>query len=280
MIQLDVSSRKVATSIPQQRFIAIILLLTLSFMFLGAVAFAADDTGIFDLPATDITILNPDSKEVLGHAHYKITHQDGVILFEGENRFLDGEYDQEVERVEPRGDGTAPVLLSYQHSFFYADGSPESIDALNATTGLLACTHFPNGTPDVRTSKVVVPPDTYAGSTQLMLLVGRLREGESNIKMHTFICLGGPHIVPMKVTPPASDAKWPMYPGNLVKVEMVPDFGWLGALAGPLIPKAYRWFDPADHFNYVGGLFDRFYRHHNLLMVCTPPAGTIAKSKP
>jgi len=47
-----------------------------------------------------------------------------------------------------------------------------------------------------------------------------------------------------------------MHPGNFVKVEMVPDFGWLGALAGPLIPKAYGWFDPADRFNYVGGLFE------------------------
>ncbi len=71
-----------------------------------------------------------------------------------------------------------------------------------------------------------------------------------------------------------------MYPGNLVKVEMVPDFGWLGALAGPLIPKAYGWFDPPIDFNYVGGLFDRFYRHHNLMMVRTPPPGAVAKSNP
>ncbi len=114
------------------------------------VAFAGDDSGIFDLAATDITILNPESKEVLGHAHYKVTHQDGAILFEGENRFLDGEYDHEVERVEPRSDGAAPVLVSYEHSFFNADGSPESIDALDAKTGILACTHFPDGAPDVR----------------------------------------------------------------------------------------------------------------------------------
>ena len=70
-----------------------------------------------------------------------------------------------------------------------------------------------------------------------MLLIGRLREGAHTISMHSFICFPGPHIVAMKVTPPATTVKWAMYPGNLVKVEMVPDFGWLGAISGPFIPK-------------------------------------------
>ncbi len=56
----------------------------------------------------------------------------------------------------------------------------------------------------------------------------------------------------------------------MVEVELVPDFGWLGALAGPFIPKSYGWFDPADGFNYVGGLFDRFYTHRHLMMVRAP----------
>jgi len=47
--------------------------------------------------------------------------------------------------------------------------------------------------------------------------------------------------------------------------------GLRSALAGPFVPKSYGWFAPAENFNYVGGLFDRFYRHHNLMMVRTPP---------
>ena len=250
---------------------ATILLFIISLLCLKPVASAADGAAAFDLANTDVTILNPDSKQVLGHGHYKVTHLDGAMLFEGENRFLDGEYDHEVQRVERTAYGAPPILIDYQHSFFNADGSPESLDALDSKTGTLACTHY-HGTegPDIRQSKVVVPPDTYVGSTQLMLLVGRLRERAPAISMHTFICLPGPHIIAMKITPPTTAAKWAAYPGNLIEVEMVPDFGWLGALAGPFVPKSYGWFDPGDDFNYVGGLFDRFYTHHHLMMVRAP----------
>jgi hypothetical protein len=250
-----------------RRIIAAAVLLLFSSMCTG-MAQAVDGANVFDLSNTDVTILNPDSLEVIGHAHYKVTHQNRAMIFEGENRFLNGEYDREVQRVELRADDAPPVLIKYVHSFFNADGSPESIDALDASSGMLTCTHFHgNATPDVRQSKVEVPADTYVGSTQLMLLVGRLREGAHAIAMHTFICLPGPHIIPLTVTPPVTNVKWAMHPGDLVKVELVPDFGWLGALTGPFVPKAYGWFDPSDDYNYVGGLFDRFYRHRHLMMV-------------
>ena len=256
-----------------RRLAAGILFLILSSRGL-TIAAAADGVDAFDLSATDMTILNPDNRQVIGHAHYKVTHQQRAMIFEGENRYLDGEYDREWQRVERGSDGAPPILVSYQHSFFNADGTPESLDALDATSGILTCTHYHGAsTPDVRQAKVAIPPDTYAGSTQLMLLVGRLREGASAIKLHSFICLPGPYIIPLRVTPPAEKVKWAMYPGNLVKVELVPDFGWFGALAGPFIPKSYGWFDPGDDYNYVGGVFDRFYRRHHLMMVRTTASG-------
>jgi len=234
-------------------------------------ASAANGAQQFDLTNTDLTILDPDTHQLLGHGHYKVTKVAGAELFEGENRFLSGEYDHEEQRVEHFGDGAAPRLVSYKHSFFNADGSPESIDALDAKTGVLACTHFDGaGTPDVRQMRADLPADIYVGSTQLMLLVGRLREGAQDLSMHTFICFPGPRIVSLRATPSATSEKWAMYPGNLVKVEMIPDLGWIGAVASPFIPKAFGWFDPSDDFNYVGGLFDRFYRHHHLLMVRAP----------
>ena len=229
-------------------------------------AFATDGARPFDMTSTDLTILDPDTHAVLGHGHYKVSKDGSAQVFEGENRFVNGEYDHEEQRVEPAT--PAPRLISYKHSFFNADGTPESIDALDATTGVLACTHFDSaGTPEVRRMKTALPPDTYVGSTQLMLLVGRLREGARDLSMHTFICFPGPRIVALTATPTAQSEKWPEYPGKLVKVEMVPDLGWIGTLASPFIPKAYGWFDPSDQYNYVGGLFDRFYRHHHLLMV-------------
>ena len=260
------------------KFVVAILLFSGIVPCRGSVAVAGNRADAFDLTTTDLTILNPDTREVIGHGHYNVTKLDGAALFEGENRFLNGEYDREQERVEGIGDGAAPVLVSYQHSFFNADGSPESIDALDTKTGLLACTHFSDGTPEVRQMKAKLPADIYVGSTQLMLMVGRLREGSSDLSMHTFICFPGPRVVALKVTRPATSVKWAMYPGNLVKLELIPDLGWIGTLAAPFIPKAYGWFDPADDFNYVGGLFDRFYRHHNLMMVRTPPRPGIAQT--
>jgi hypothetical protein len=257
---------------------ATVLFAIISILCVTLVTCAADGADAFDLSNTEVRILNPDTKQALGHGHYKVTHIDGAMLFEGENRFLDGEYDQEVQRVDLTHDGTPPVLIEYQHWFYNADGSPTSIDALDAKRGSLACTHYDGaGAPDVRQSKVAIPPDTYVGSSQLMLLVGRLRERAPTISMHTFICLPGPHIIAMTVTPPAPRAKWSMYPGNLVEVEMVPAFGWLDALAGPFVPKSYGWFDPANNFDYVGGLFDRFYTHHHLMMVRIPSEGGVVQ---
>ncbi len=248
--------------------VATTLLFTISVLCMTVAAFAADGAGAFDLSNTDVTILNPDTREVLGHGHYKVAREGGAMRFDGENRFLDGEYDHEVQRVNLSIGNSPPILVDYQHSFFNADGSPESTDAIDAKTGDLVCTHFHGAdAPEIRRAKVAIPRDTYVGSSQLMLLVGRLREGAHTISMHTFICLPGPHIIAMTITPPEDKVKWAMYPGDLLKVEMVPDFGWLGALAGPFIPKSYGWFDPAENFNYVGGLFDRFYTHHHLMMV-------------
>ncbi|HXN85316.1 MAG TPA: hypothetical protein VN867_04550 [Candidatus Binataceae bacterium] len=239
----------------------------------------ADQPNPFELSTTDVAILNPDSLQVIGHGHYHVTHLEGADLFEGDNDYLDGEHDSEVQRVERGANASPPILVSYQHSFFAADGAPLSIDRLDAKSGAVSCTVYSEGVPEVRESKMLVPPDTYAGSTQLMLLVGRLRQGARDITMHAFICLPGPRIVAIKVTPPLTTEKWPMYPGNLVKVELVPDLGWLSAIAGPFIPKAYGWFDPGDDFNYVGGLFDRFYRRRHLLMVKTPSAPKLAQNR-
>jgi hypothetical protein len=257
---------------------ATVLMLIASLSRLIVVASAADGADAFDLATTDVTILNPDNRQVIGHGHFQVTHLDGAVLFEGENRYFDGEHDHEVQRVQRVADGAPPILVSYQHSFFSADGSPQSLDTLDAKTGILACTVYDAGAPEVRQSKVEVPPDTYAGSSQLMLLIGRLREGAREISMHSFICLPGPRILAIKVTPPATTVKWAMYPGDLVKVELVPDFGWLGALAGPFMPKSYGWFDPGDDFNYVGGLFDRFYRRRNLMMVRMRPGPGIVQN--
>jgi hypothetical protein len=222
---------------------------------------------VFELSATEVTIFAPDSEHVIGHGHYKLSHVDGFDVVEGENKYLDGESDREEQQVRPSVGGLPPVLVHYRHRFFNADGTPQYEDSLDARTGDAACRRYDSDVPDIREAVLKIPADTYAGATQLMLLVGRLREGAPNITFHAFNCIPDPRIIAIKATPLSGPAAWPMYPGKLVKMEMKPDLGWLNVLVAPFIPKVYAWFDPADAFNYVGGQFDRYYKGRHVLMV-------------
>jgi hypothetical protein len=231
----------------------------------------------FDLPATDVTIFAADSDRVIGHGHYKLSYGDGVEIVEGENKYLDGEYDREEQRVKPSEGGEPPLLVHYQHRFFNADGTTQYEDSLDARTGDAACTWYDSDGPDIHQTILKIPADTYAGATQLMLLVGRLRQGTPNITFHSFNCIPDPRIIPIKATPLSGPAPWPMYPGKLMKMEMTLDLGWLNILIAPFIPKLYGWFDPADAFNYVGGQFDRYYKGRHVLMVRTHDANPVVQ---
>lgn len=234
----------------------------------------------FDLSATNVTIFAPDSQRVIGDGHYHLTHLDGLDVVEGEDKYLDGEYDREEQHLRPSVGGLPPVLVDYKHRYFNADGTPQYEESLDARTGNASCKFFGSSVPDIHDTSVEVPADTYAGATQLMLLVGRLREAAPNITFHSFNCIPEPRIVAVKATPMSGPVTWPMYPGNLVKMEMKPDFGWLNVVLAPFIPRVFAWFDPANRFNYVGGQFDRYFKGRHVLMVRTHDADPVAQSSP
>jgi hypothetical protein len=60
-----------------------------------------------------------------------------------------------------------------------------------------------------------------------------------------------------------------MYPGKLAKVRIQPDFSWLDIFFTPFVKKMYACFDPHDSWNYVGGLYDRYYEGPRILTVAT-----------
>ena len=64
---------------------------------------SADNPSAFELSTTDVAILNPNTLHVIGHGHYHVTHLESGDLFEGENDYLDGEHDREVQRLPRRG---------------------------------------------------------------------------------------------------------------------------------------------------------------------------------
>ena len=224
----------------------------------------------YDFLPTDLTIFSPHEKQIIGHGRYSVSQTDGTEVVQGENEYLDGRHDQELERLQLGAPGEAPILVSAEHSFFDADGSLRLVDRLDTKSGAASCTVQMNGAPEVRRSTLTVPADTYAGATQLMFVVARLRQGQrERIKLHAFNCLPGPKIVPVEASVAAKQERWTMYPGQLARIEIQPDFGWLGILIAPFIPKMEARFDPADNWNYVGATFDRFYKGEHILTVRT-----------
>ena len=229
-----------------------------------------DPDSAFDFLPTDLTIFDPHEKQVIGHGRYSVTQTNGTEVVQGENEYLDGRYDQELERLRLGTPGETPILLSAEHSFFDADGSLRLVDRLDASSGAASCTVDVSGAAQVRQSTLTVPADTYAGATQLMLVVVRLRQGQrERIKLHSFNCLPGPKIIPIEASVAAKQERCAIYPGELARIEIEPDLGWLGILVAPFIPKMEVWFDPADKWNYVGAMFDRFYKGEHILMVRT-----------
>ncbi len=224
----------------------------------------------FDFLPSDVTIFSPHEGQIIGHGHYSVTQMDGIEVVQGENEYLDGRHDRQLERLKLGAPEEARTLLSAEHSFFDADGSLRIVDRLDTKSGAASCTEYVDGAAQVRRSTLAVPADTYAGVAQLMLVVGRLRQGQrERIKFHSFNCLPGPKIMPIEASVVTKRERWTMYPGELARIEIEPDLGWLGILIAPFVPKMEVWFDPADKWNYVGATFDRFYKGEHILMVRT-----------
>jgi hypothetical protein len=218
--------------------------------------------------ATNLTIFSIPDRQIIGHARYSRSRSDGTDLIRGENIYLDGARDVELDYLKPGASGEAPTLIRHEYSSFNADGSPQFVESLDPESGAASCAEYVDGAAQVHAASLEVPPDTFAGATQMMLIVARLRQGElETIKFHSFDCAPTPKILLISVSVPAEREDWPMYPGKLVKLELEPDFGWLSILITPFLPKIYVWFDPNNNWNYVGGLYDRYYKGPHILTV-------------
>jgi len=216
---------------------------------------------------TDVTLLDSESEELIGRGYYQVSRSGSSETIVGENRYLDGESDQEVDHLNLSENGDA-ILESYSHKFLSADGTPQSIDTLNVMTGVATCTSFRGNERSVREMNLTVSQDTYAGSAQLLALSRRLNQGVREITMHSFICFPGPRVVPVKATAVAQTRTWPAQRPDLLNVGISLDLGWFTHLIDRFTPAAIGLFDPDDDFSYVGGTFDRFYRRKHVTMQC------------
>lgn len=244
------------------------LLLAIS---LAAAAPPAAAQNRLDFRPTDLAIVSADRKQVIGHGRYTTEQAGGVEIVKGENRYLNGEYDLEVDRLQPRPGGQPPLLLAFRHSFYRADGSLQLEAEMDRASGAGSCSKPGGSNSETRSTTLELPDDTYAGASLLIPLEAGLREGLDRIKLHAFNCVPGPRVIEVQARLPSERSQWPLYSGELARVEVRPDFGWLNFLAAPFVPKINAWFDPGEDWTYVGGRLQRFYGGPTIVLVKLSP---------
>jgi hypothetical protein len=238
----------------------------------SAIAHEANPTGAFDFRTLQLKILSPDGKQTIGSTRFVVSRENSTEEIKGETRYVDGEHDNETEWLYLASPDSPPRLDAYEHSFFNTDGTLAMVDTLDVKSGLASCTSYSGGENKARESQLDVPADSFAGASELMLVVGSLRRGIREIRFHAFACVPGPRIFSVEASLPDRSEHWFLYPGDLVRLDMRPDLGALNYLLAPFMPTMDGWFNPNDNWNYVGGEFDRYFRGPHVVTVRVPPA--------
>jgi hypothetical protein len=226
---------------------------------------AGDD---FDFPDTNYTVRSIDGVHIIGDAHFAITEAGGGLkTVRGEYRFFDGEYDIDDSTLRPGVGARLPTLVRTRHTFFLSGGTLDRESHVDVAAGTGECTIYTNGKPQVSGAKFRFPSDTFAGDAVVLPLRRFVESGANgSTSFHAFNCIPGPKLLKVTVTarPPAA---WDYYPGNLVQVDVKPDFGWINVVIAPFLPEIRAWFDPSEGTFFVGCETARYYKGLKYLMV-------------
>jgi hypothetical protein len=237
--------------------------------------------GDLDYPPTDYTLRSIDGTQVIGHSHITvIPGADGVATVRGEYHFLDGDYDVDETTLRAGSNGDLPRLVRSHHTFFHPDGSLDRESRADTAAKTGACTIYENGRPQISSAQINFPADTFAGDAVIVPLRRFLRaDGTGSISFHDFNCIPGPEV--LKVTASASaPAPWNYYPGNLIQIDVEPDFGWINAVIAPFLPRIQAWFEPHGDWLFVGGQSARYYKGLKYMMVRASTPGPEIRTAP
>jgi hypothetical protein len=218
------------------------------------------------LGASSFEVLNAGGTEVIGYSHYELSREHNLLIGRGAARFKNGEYDVEYDTLEPRP-GQPPAMLMLDHKFYNADGSMQRAIAADVRTGQASCTRYRNGVAYTDTAKLAFTPDSYGGSAVVLPLEQDLSQGSTGpIKLQALNCIPKPRLIAVNAYV-REPAHWTHYPGQTVEVDIKPDLGWLSAVLAPFLPQLRAWFDPSDHWMFVGGEFSRYFRGPRIMLV-------------
>jgi len=226
---------------------------------------AAADT--LNFPPSDFDILNAESAQIIGHAHYAMVETGHDLTLRGESRYLNGEYDIEEDKLATAGDGSVPRLLTFRHDFFEADGAPSIAARLDTETGLAECGKTEAGKLDLKSRQFRFPEDTYAGASVLIPIQHLVIHGGGEVlKLHVFNCAPTPKLIAVDLKPSLHPQTWTPYPGELERVDVTANFGFWTLVIQPFIPKLAAWFDPSQRMLLVGAQLQRYYKGEKIIL--------------
>jgi hypothetical protein len=229
----------------------------------------ANAADALNLTASDFEILSAETGELIGLEHYTVAQTASTLTLHGENRYLNGEYDIEEDKLAVGDDQPLPRLLRFRHDFFDADGSPSIAARLDTETGLGVCGKTEAGKLDLKTAQFKFPDDTSAGASVLIPIQDFVHHGDRDgiLKLHVFNCAPTPRLIAVNVKPRPRTQSWVNYPGELERVDIEPNFGFWTVVIEPFIPKIALWFDPSQDWLLVGAQSQRYYKGAKITLV-------------
>ena len=216
----------------------------------------------------DLTVYSADHKLVIGHARFTIKEDPGkTVEIIGNTRYANGERDWEHIMLEYQAGNPLPVISTYQSDFLAPDGSAQLMERADAKSGAASC-RWGNKFGDTSYEDTVeFEADSYAGASSIVPLEYALKKGGTSVHFQVFDCAPKPTIFNVDAKLDDGVAHWSYYPGELAKMGLTPDLGWLNVVARPFIPDISVWFDRKEGFQYVGASKDRFYRGRQQILV-------------
>jgi len=257
-----------------------ILVLAALMALLTGVAKAAPAVDLKTMLASpvDLTVYSGDRTLVIGHAHYTIKEADGTVEIIVDTRYLNTESDWERVMLDYQPANPLPVVTSFQANYLASGGAPQLVEKADFKSGEASCRWSNEVEDSAYTDTLEFEPDTYVGAASVVPLEYALKKGDSSVRFHVFDCAPKPTIFTIDAKLQDGVARWSYYPGELAKMGLTPDLGWLNLVARPFIPNISVWFDPNHEYQYVGVTKDRFYRGRQIILVRTNPDHVRAES--
>jgi hypothetical protein len=231
------------------------------------------------LPAGDFRIVDAATGREIGRSRFTVSREGAADVLRGDSRYVDGQYDVEIDRLVREIDRPLPVLKSYDHRFFDARGLPMLSAVMDFESGSVRCGEFRDGVESSRSARLKIPAGAWAGSSVLIPIQQALRRGADALSLYYVSCAPGPRLLTINAAPTRDPDGFRYFPATAAEVGLRGDFGWFNFIVGRFAPEIHAWFDRTRGFEILGAELPRFSGGPMIVMVQAPgqqagPAGT------